>query len=307
VSDPLSEVIGILQPRAVFSRRISGAGRWGVRYSAFGQPSFCAVLDGSCRLVVDGHRGLTLEEGDFVLLPATPGFTMSGFEEATPELRDPQVSAATLGEVRHGRKGGRPDVRLLGGWFAFGSPDTLLLVSLLPSVVHLRGVERLTVLVRLVGEESGQDKPGRELVLTRLVEVLLVEALRAEPGENATPGLLSGLADVRLGPALRQMHAHVARAWTVAQLARTAGLSRSSFFDRFTATLGMPPMEYLLGWRMAVGKDLLRREDIGIEEVAARVGYGSASSFSTAFTRHVGLPPSRYAAKARTAGAADGG
>ena len=79
MNDPLSEVISLLQPRAVFSRRNSGAGRWGVHYSAFGRPSFCAVLDGRCRLTVDGHRPLTLEAGDFVLLPATPGFTMSGF------------------------------------------------------------------------------------------------------------------------------------------------------------------------------------------------------------------------------------
>ena len=77
--DPLSEVIALLQPRTVFSQGISGAGRWAVRYSAFGAPSFCAVLDGSCRLAVDGHRPLTLEAGDFLLLPATPGFTMSGF------------------------------------------------------------------------------------------------------------------------------------------------------------------------------------------------------------------------------------
>ena len=78
MTDPLSEIIALLQPRTVFSKRISGAGRWGVRYSEFGQPSFCAVLEGSCRLAVDGQRALTLEAGDFVLLPATPGFTLSG-------------------------------------------------------------------------------------------------------------------------------------------------------------------------------------------------------------------------------------
>jgi hypothetical protein len=89
MSDPLSEVIALLQPRAVFSRRISAAGRWGVRFSSFGQPSFCAVIDGSCRLVVDGHRPLTLEAGDFVLMPATPGFTMSGFEPVRLERFDP--------------------------------------------------------------------------------------------------------------------------------------------------------------------------------------------------------------------------
>jgi len=93
------------------------------------------------------------------------------------------------------------------------------------------------------------------------------------------------------------MHGDPARQWTVAQLAREAALSRSAFFDRFTRNVGLPPMEYLLAWRMALAKDLLRREEIGIAEVAERIGYGSASAFSTAFTRHVGTPPGRYARK----------
>src|SRR5690349_11161626 len=129
--DPLSDVIALLQPRAVFSKRISGAGRWGVRYSAFGQPSFAAVLEGSCRLAVDGEPTVTLEQGDFVLLPATPGFTMSGFEPFTPVSIEPTRAAASQAEVRHGTRGGRPDVRLLGGYFEFDSPDQGLLVSLL--------------------------------------------------------------------------------------------------------------------------------------------------------------------------------
>jgi AraC-like DNA-binding protein len=300
MNDPLSEVIALLQPRAVFSRRISGAGRWGVRYSRFGAPSFCAVLEGSCRLSVDGHHALTLEAGDFVLLPATPGFTMSGFEPVTPERFDPNVTAKVLGEVRHGRRDGYPDVRLLGGWFVFDSPDSTLLVSLLPRVVHVRGIERLSVLVSLVGEEASEQRSGRDLVLTRLVEVLLVEALRLTPGEEAPPGLLRGLADPRVAPAIRQMHSQLTRAWTVAQLARTAGLSRSAFFERFTRTVGSAPMEYLLAWRMAVARDLLRREDLAIGEIAERVGYGGASTFSTAFSRHTGVAPTGYAARVRT-------
>lgn len=295
MNDPLSEVIALLQPRAVFSKRISGAGRWGVRYSDFGHPSFCAVLEGRCRLAVDGQRPLTLEAEDFLLLPATPGFTMSGFEPVTPERIDPKVAAAPVGEVRHGRRGGRPDVVLLGGYFVFDSPDAALLVSLLPALIHVRGAERLSTLVRLVGEESGERRAGRDLVLTRLVEVLLIEALRSTSGEDAPPGLLRGLADAQLARAMRQMHGQLARPWTVAELAKTAALSRSAFFERFTRTVGLRPMEYLLAWRMAVAKDLLRRHDFGLDEVAERVGYGSASTFSTAFSRHVGQPPSRYA------------
>jgi len=224
---------------------------------------------------------------------------MSGFEPAKLERFDPKVTAKMAGEVRHGTRGGRPDVRLLGGWFVFDSPDSALLVSLLPSLVHVRGVERLSTLVRLVGEEAAEQRPGRDLVLTRLVEVLLIEALRLMPGEDAPPGLLRGLADQQLAPAIRQMHGQIARSWTVAQLARTAALSRSAFFDRFMQSVGLPPMEYLHAWRMAVAKDLLRRTDAGIGEVAERVGYGSASTFSTAFSRYVKQAPSRFAATAR--------
>ena len=295
MNDPLTDVITLLQPRAVFSRRYSGAGRWGIRYSAFGKPSFCAVLEGNCRLMVDGHVPLTLETGDFVLLPATPGFSMTGFEPARLERFDPNLTSRVLGDVRHGTRGGRPDVRWLGGWFVFDSPDTALLVSLLPSVVHVRGVERLSALVRLVGEEASERRAGRDLVLTRLVEVLLIEALRATPSGDAPPGLLRGLADARIAPAIRQMHSQLTRAWTVGQLARTAAVSRSAFFERFTRTVGLAPMEYLLAWRMAVAKDLLRRQDLAVDDVAERVGYGSASTFSTAFSRHVGQSPSRYA------------
>jgi len=295
MTDPLTDVIALLQPRTVFSKRISGAGRWGVRYSPFGQPSFCAVLEGGCRLAVDRHAPITLEAGDFVLLPATPGFTLSGFEPVTPQHLDPAAAPSPSGEVRHGTRGGRPDVRLLGGYFVFGSPDASLLVSLLPAVIHIRGVERLTTLVRLVGEESLDRRPGRDLVLSRLVEVLLIEALRSAPGDAAPPGLLRGLADAHLAPAMRQMHAQVAWSWTMAALARAAALSRSAFFERFTRTVGVPPMEYLLAWRMAVAKDLLRSQSLDLASVAERVGYASPSTFSTAFSRHVGQPPGRYA------------
>jgi transcriptional regulator GlxA family with amidase domain len=151
------------------------------------------------------------------------------------------------------------------------------------------------VLVKLVGEESSAQRSGRDLVLTRLVEVLLIEALRSTSGGDAPPGLLRGLADPRLALAIRQMHGQLTRSWTVAELAKKAALSRSAFFERFTRTVGVPPMEYLLAWRMAVAKDLLQRHELGLVEVAERVGYGSASTFSTAFSRYVGQPPSRYA------------
>jgi AraC-like DNA-binding protein len=293
--DPLSEVISLLQPGTIFSKGISGAGKWAVRYAQFGHPSFCAVLEGACRLMVDGHEPLVLRAGDFLLMPATPGFTMSGFEPARPKKMDPALAAAPDEELRHGTQDGPPDVRLLGGYFVFGSPDAALMVSLLPQLVHVRGEPRLGTLVQLVGDEAREQRAGRELVLGRLVEVLLVEALRSSSGAEVSPGLLRGLADTRLAAAIRRMHGDPAQSWTVEALARESALSRSAFFTRFTRAVGVPPMEYLVAWRMALAKDLLRRSDRALAEIAERVGYGSASAFSTAFSRHVGQPPARYA------------
>lgn len=295
MSDPLSDVIALLKPRAVFSKGISGAGRWGVRYCEFGLPSFCAVLEGSCRLAVDGQPEMILLAGDFLLLPKTPAFTLSGFDPVEPVAMVPVYGTTQADELRHGDPEGPADVRLLGGHFDFESPDAALLVAMLPGCVHVRGVERLATLVRLLREESKAQEVGRELILTRLVEVLLIEALRSITAQQTPPGLLRGLTDPRLSKALRQMHANLAHGWTVAQLAGIATLSRSAFFKRFISTLGQAPMEYLLVWRMAVAKDLLRRTQQGMAEIAEGVGYRSASAFSTAFTRHVGVPPSHYA------------
>ena len=286
----------------MFSKGISGAGPCAVRYSEFGHPGFCAVLEGRCRLAVEGQAAVVLAEGDFVLLPATPAFTLSSLEPAVAKRLDPVLAQTQQEEIRHGRPDGPPDFRLRGGYFVFDSPDAALLVSLLPVMVHVHGDPRLSTLVRLFGEEADRNLPGRDLVLTRLVEVLMIESLRASQRQAAPTGLLRGLADARVAEALRQMHGDPARPWTVQQLARGAGLSRSAFFDRFSGTVGLRPMEYLLGWRMAVAKNLLRGDPIALDEVARRVGYGSASTFSTAFSRHVGQPPGRFARQG-----ADGG
>lgn len=296
--DPLSQLIQLLRPRAVFSKGISGAGRWAVRYEEFGGPGFCAVTEGRCRLAVDGEPPVVLEEGDFVLLPATPAFTMSGFDPAPPVRIDPRTAPSAEGEVRYGRADAPPDVRQFGGSFHFGSPDATLLVSLLPRMIHIRGAPRLAQLVRLVGEEAAREAMGRELILERLVEILLIEALRAAPADFARPGLLRGLADPRISVALRRMHGDVERPWTVPELAREAGMSRSAFFDRFARMVGVRPMEYLLAWRMAIAKSLMRGGGLALDEVARRIGYASTSTFSTAFSRHVGIPPGRFMRRA---------
>jgi len=292
--DPLAEVVTLLQPGAPFSKLVSGAGRWSVSRSEYGRPFFCVILHGSARLAVDGHAPILLQKGDFVLIPSARDFTMSGTEPATPGTIDPSTSGLIQGEIRNGTQSGPPDVQLLVGYCVFGSPDAALLVSLLPQLVHVRGEARLGTLVQLVGDESRAQRPAREVILAHLLEILLIEALRSTQ-TAVSPGLLRGLADERLSLAIRAMHGAPTRRWTVALLAKEAALSRSAFFERFSRAVGVAPIEYLLSWRMAIAKGMLRQRERDIAEIAGRVGYGSASAFSVAFTRHVGLPPTHYA------------
>lgn len=299
MSDPLAQVVGLLQPSASFSKLVIAAGAWAVRRSDEGRPFYCVVLDGSCRLSIAGQEPITLERGDFVLVPAAYDFATSSLEPPPPGV-EPERVETSPGVFWLGHRDDLPNIRMLVGHCAFGSNDADLLVSLLPQLVHVRGQGRLTTLVELVNEESRADRPGRDVILGRLLEVLLIEALRSTTGPAAPPGLLRGLADDRLAIALRRMHDCPTQAWTVAELASEAALSRSTFFERFRREVGLTPMEYLLAWRMALAKDLLRRDRVGVAQVAEQVGYSSPSTFSVAFARHVGMPPILYAREQRT-------
>ena len=304
MSDPLAEVVTLLQPQLAYAKVVQAAGAWRVRRNDLHQPFYAVVLQGRTTLTVDGHAPVALDQGDFVLVPASSGFTMASEDEAAADATanadaDATVNMAPVagadGTVRLGERHGPADVELLVGHCVFGAPDVSLLVSLLPSLLHVRDTGRLATLVRLIGDESRGALPGRDIVLARLLEVLLIEALRGSAQHTAAPGLLRGLADARLAVALRQMHEDIARPWTVADLAKGAALSRSTFFERFSQALGVAPMAYLLGWRMARAKTLLRQNDCSVATVAQQVGYGSASAFSVAFTRHVGQAPMRFA------------
>jgi AraC-like DNA-binding protein len=184
---------------------------------------------------------------------------------------------------------------MLIGHCSFASPDADLLVPLLPQVVHIRCAGRLAQLVKLVGDESRAQRPAREVVLSRLLEVLFIEALRATGETAASQGLARGLGDQHVALAIRAMHERPEHVWTMADLAREAALSRSAFFERFKRKVGMAPMAYLLAWRLALAKQMLRQKENRMAEVAERVGYRSVSAFSVAFTRCVGQSPARYA------------
>ena len=300
-SQPLAAIISLLRPTSVVPKLISGAGAWSVRYAPYGEPGFCVILDGACFVDADGIGVLELQEGDFLLFPQTPAFTLASDLALEPTL----VVPTPAGEIRRGDKSGPATMRMLGGFCHFDRANAQLLVKLLPPAVHIRrkeaGATRLRRTVELIGEEAIADLPGRDLILERLVEVLLVEALRFRVATAARQeqGLLAGLSDPALARPLRGIHVDVARRWTVAELARSAGMSRAVFAERFTRKVGMPPMQYLLEWRMAIAKDMLRREHPPLTQIAERVGYQSTSAFSTAFARLTGHSPTEFARSAK--------
>jgi AraC-like DNA-binding protein len=188
---------------------------------------------------------------------------------------------------------------LLCGAYRFDGDLCDALLASLPPVVHLPagaagpGLERA---LALLADEVAGDAPGQQAVLDRLLDLLLVLALRAHldrPDAHA-PAWYRALADPALAHALRLLHGEPARAWTVEGLAREVGLSRAALARRFTAALGVPPLQYLTSWRMELAGELLGEPGQGLAAVARAVGYGSEFAFSAAFKRERGVSPTVY-------------
>lgn len=291
--DPLAEIVTLLQPTVHLSKLVECSGPWKIHRGGTGDPFFCAVLDGQCRVTAQGQSPMLLQAGDFVLVPALSDII---HESLDPPERETTKEPVAMGDGCHrvGEEDGPVDLRMRIGHCRFGSPDAELLVPLLPQVILVRGEPRLAALIQIVDAETRGRRPARELVLERLLEVLLIEALRSAGETASAPGLARGLADERLNAALRAVHARPDHPWAIADLAAEASLSRSAFFVRFNRAVGLPPMEYVLSWRMALARRLLCGQELRIDQVAERVGYSSASTFSVAFARHAGVSPARY-------------
>lgn len=292
--DPLAEVVTLLQPTARFSKLIECGGSWRFRRRGTGDPFYCAVLEGHCRVTVDGQPPVILQAGDFLLAPAMRDLIKESLDSPRNETTREPIEISE-GCFRVGREDEPANLRIRIGHCRFASSDAALLVPLLPQAVLARGEPRLLTLTQLIDDETRALRPARELVLERLLEVLLIEALRhGSVTANAPVGLARGLADDRIAAALRAFHEHPEHPWTVAGLSSEASLSRSAFFARFNRTVGLPPMEYVMAWRMALARRLLCGQELGVHQVAERVGYSSASTFSVAFARYAGVSPARY-------------
>ena len=294
MSDPLAEVIAMLNLRAVLTKTIEGAGDWRVRRSDQGLSFYGVVLEGGCRLEIDQHEPQILRAGDFILIPAAYRFSLTSLTPPpSPALETIPVQLAE-GHFRLGALDKPAQMQALIGHCASGSTNASLLASLLPAFVVVRNQPRLATFVGLLKEEAQADRAGKSFVLARMVELLFIEAIRSS-GTLATPGLMRGLSDPRVAQAIRLLHQAPARRWTVNALAADCALSRSTLFEGFTDLTGMTPMGYLLGWRMTLAMQWLSETGISIADIAERIGYGSASAFSVAFTRYTGISPGKYA------------
>jgi len=294
MSDPLAEIVSLLRPVPSIAKLVTAGGTWSVERRELGSPFYCAIAEGRCLLTIAGRSPIVLETGHFVLVPQIHAFTMSSLQPPSSGTL-PQRLEIDPGVFRLGDPDALAEVSAMVGHCSFLANDKQLLSSLLPDVIHARGERRLMDLVRMIHTEMVGGLSARDMVLSRLLEVLFIDALRSAGRADTSPGLLRGLSDIRLAPALRRIHQDPGGDMSVEELAVTSAMSRSAFFDRFRREVGVPPMEYVTGWRMAIAKDLLVRQETALVEIAARIGYASASAFSVAFTRHVGITPGAFA------------
>jgi len=261
-------------------------------------------------LVTEGHATaklasggeLPLEGGDVVVFPH--GEAHRVWNGRTRQWRDTasDVQRALAGDLRVTRAGGRGEMtRFVCGYFGCEKHASELFLSGLPSILKIRlrtgeTPDWLETAIRFLATEAASDHPGRLALLAKLSEALFVETLRRYMGALplAATGWLAGARDPATGRALALMHRDPGRAWTLAVLAREAGVSRSTLMDRFSHFLDAAPMAYLAQWRLQLAARFLETTTRSIGEVAADVGYQSEAAFNRAFRREFGAPPGRY-------------
>jgi len=301
--DPVTRLVDLLRPKALLWKHMRGRGDWAWRFPADAGVVFGLVVEGNCRFEHPSLGAQAMGPGDSLLMAAPPSWAMRGGDPT--RLVDFGPAAVEEPETESSCDA-KPVTKIVGGHFEFCATNADLLVKFLTPGVHLvracdRGSNRLGKVLSMIDEEVSSYQPGRDAMLNRLLEIVLIELLRAPPekGGELRSGMLAGLADSRIALAMKNFHAAIDRDWTVDVLARCAGMSRSNFYRRFNQLVGEPPMTYVLNWRMAFAKDALRHSGRSLEQIALDTGYGSASAFSTAFARTVGRSPAKFAKDAK--------
>lgn len=299
--DPLGEALHLLRMTGAFYCRTEATAPWALEMPAFADClSFHVVTAGGCWLGVDGADPLYLRAGDLALVPHGRGHRLFSQPGVTPARRVDQLPQQLLSEhysiLRHGG-GGAPST-LVCGIVSFHDPAATQLLRLLPPVIHTDGATApsrtwIGDTLSLMAAEVRQLRPGGEAVITRLADILVIQAIRAwiEGDPAARTGWLGALQDQQIGQAIVAVHRHPGHPWTVASLANEAAMSRSAFAARFTHLVGEPAVQYVTRWRMHVALARLQQGRTTIRELATLFGYHSEAAFSRAFKRVIGVSP----------------
>jgi AraC-like DNA-binding protein len=299
-ADPLGEALHFLRMNGAFYCRSELTAPWGLTMPPMpGYVWFHVVTSGRFWLETGEHHAGWIQLGDLALVPhgeghvlcSEPGAPAPGILELDRELVSERYEI-----LRHG-EGGAP-TGLICGAVRFDHPAARNLIEILPRTIHIEAsssprLEWMQSLLRLMAAEAGELRPGGEAVITRLGDILVIQAIRAwiETDPAAQKGWLGALQDPQIGRAISMIHRDPARNWTVASLADELAMSRSAFAARFTELVGEPVMHYVTRWRMHVAVAALKGEGATVGELAYRLGYRSEAAFSRAFKRVIGIPP----------------
>ena len=310
--DPLGEALHFLRMSGTFYCRSEFTAPWALALPPMsGCLMFHVVTSGRCWLEVDGSEHRLLQPGDLALVPHGEGHRLASEPGiAAAKLFDlPREQVSERYEVlRHG--GGGAATSLVCGAVRFDHPAAHHLVKLLPRMISVEAsssphMDWIQSTLRFMAAEAKALRPGGETVITRLADILVIQAIRSwiDQDPAAQTGWLGALQDKQIGRAISCIHRDPARAWTVALLAAEVAMSRSAFAARFTELVGEPAMHYVARWRMHVALTWLKEDDARLADLAGRLGYQSEAAFSRAFKRFIGVSPG---AARRNADAANG-
>jgi len=297
----LGEALHFLRVSGVFYCRSELTAPWGLALPEMKDClMFHAVTSGRCWLEVQGEAPRLLQPGDFALVPYPHGHSITSEPgiraDALFDLPREQVSDR-FEILRHGRDGAA--THLVCGAVRLDHSLGRHLVGLLPPVISIDTTagttqfEWMQSTLRFLAVEASALRPGGETVITRLADILVIQAIRSwmEHDPAARTGWFAALQDRQIGRAISRVHREPERPWTLESLALEAGMSRSAFAARFSALVGEPAMQYVARWRMQVAAAWLQEKDIKLADMAARLGYGSEAAFNRAFKRLMGVSP----------------
>jgi AraC-like DNA-binding protein len=302
--DVLTELLTDLRVESTLYCRFETRGAWTVAYPAGGIAGFHVVTAGPVWLEMEGLAPLRLETGDVAIVPHGRAHVLRGERRGPPVPVEALVGRAVDGVATLDGGAGDTTGYICGG-LRFGGGGDHPLLAALPPVLRVGGAARggpwVDAMLSAVICESASGRPGAEVVVTRLSEVLFVQAIRAHleelPGD--VRGWLGALREPSISRALALLHRHPERPWSVESLGKAVGMSRSRFAERFRQVVGEPPLAYLAAWRMHRARALLRDGARRMGGIARALGYGSEAAFSTAFKRETGRTPGEYRRAAR--------